>query len=148
VGVTWYESALFAAWLGGRLPTEAEWEYACRANTQTRWSCGEDERELKRYARFGSGAIGEVASLLPNRWGLYDMHGNVWEWCADGLRAFSAVAAEDPVGPLEGSRVIRGGSIHYSAFRCRSAYRFRSGPGGDWSNRGLRVLFPPPARDP
>jgi formylglycine-generating enzyme required for sulfatase activity len=148
VRVTWYESALFAAWLGGRLPTEAEWEYACRAGTQTRWSCGEDERELKRYARLGGAAVGDVASLLPNRWGLYDMHGNVEEWCADGLRTVDAVAAEDPVGPLDGFRVFRGGSTHSPAVWCRSAYRGWGRPGYDWGHRGLRVLFPPPARDP
>jgi formylglycine-generating enzyme required for sulfatase activity len=144
---TWWDAALFAAWLGARLPTEAEWEYACRAGTSTRWSHGDEEAKLSRFAHLGGDSVQPVATKRPNPWGLYDVHGNAWEWCADGRRDYVETAADTPLGPRSGSRVFRGGSFLYPADWCRSAYRNWNGPRVVWDGQGLRVLFPPPARD-
>ncbi len=87
-GVSWDRTAD-----GYRLLTEAEWEYACRAGTQTRWSCGDDEKDLERYAWFAANAKDApqpVGQKEANRWGLYDMHGNVREWCWDWYGSYSA----------------------------------------------------------
>jgi formylglycine-generating enzyme required for sulfatase activity len=119
-----------------RLPTEAEWEYACRAGTTTRWSFGDDETQLGEYAWYDDNAwnvgeeyVHEVGTRLPNPWGLYDMHGNVWEWCWDWYGSYSSGAQVDPVGPASGSyRVFRGGNFRNSALDTRSAVRRRSTP--------------------
>ena len=101
-----------------RLPTEAEWEYACRAGHTTRFSCGESDSSLGDYAwhRENSGLSPHaVGQKRPNAWGLYDMHGNVWEWCADWYEDDAdrkVLPADDPTGPATGSdRVYRGGSL-------------------------------------
>jgi len=114
---------------GYRLPTEAEWEYACRAGTTGAYSFGSDVQKLSDYAWFADSAAGKthpVGQKKPNAWGLYDMHGNVAEWCND-LYAESYYAespAENPRGPAEGTeRVLRGGAWNSSADSCRSSYR-------------------------
>jgi len=115
---------------GFRLPTEAEWEYACRAGTTTRYSFGDDEAALGRHAWHSDNSGGkthEVGTREPNLWGLCDMYGNVWEWCQDWFDTYQFNAGgvvEDPVGAGSGKhRVCRGGSwLNYNN-ECRSAYR-------------------------
>jgi formylglycine-generating enzyme required for sulfatase activity len=121
---------LFGRWFcywradGYRLPTEAEWEYACRAGTKTRYSFGDDPDGLDRYAWFRGQSTQEVAQKLPNPWGLYDMLGNVWEWCWDWYGDYTSEEEADPTGPKSGSyRVLRGGSFGLPPERLRSAYR-------------------------
>jgi formylglycine-generating enzyme required for sulfatase activity len=102
---------------GYRLPTEAEWEYACRTGMATRYAFGDDPERLGNYAWFAENSSGQVQTVgqkWPNRWGLYDMHGNVLEWCWDLYGVYSPGAEVDPVGPSSGSllRVVRSGSFH------------------------------------
>jgi len=146
--LTWEEATRFCVQLtklerasGGlvaaasyRLPTEAEWEYACRAGTMTAFSCGDDESMLGDFAWFSGNSEGTahpVGTKQPNAWGLHDMHGNVREWCSD-WQSGSLQGGFDPGGPATGSdRVSRGGSWGDQPNRCRSAYR----SSGDPSNR-------------
>lgn len=132
-----------------RLPTEAEWEYACRGWTSTRLSYGDDPgyTNLALYAWYYDNNGGEshpVGQKLPNPWGLYDMHGNVWEWCQDWWGDYPGGMAVDPQGPATGSyRVFRGGGWYGPASIRRSAYRFRNSP-ADWGiNLGFRVVLAP-----
>ncbi|MAF66867.1 MAG: hypothetical protein CMJ84_14580 [Planctomycetes bacterium] len=114
------------------LPTEAQWEYACRAGTTTVYSFGDDVSNLGQYAWYDKNAVDidewyahRVGQKLPNPWGLYDTHGNVWEWCQDWHAPYgSEKAVSDPMGPAQGrDRMIRGGSFTYLASHCRSANR-------------------------
>jgi len=131
-----------------RLPTEAEWEYACRAGTTTAWSFGDDKSQLGEYAWIKENTYdaGEkyaqiVGQKKPNPWGLYDMHGNVFEWCQDRFGRYPSGDVTDPVGPASGSfRVSRGGGWSSSARDCRSAYRGGITPSGRSSLLGFRVL--------
>ncbi len=107
-----------------RLPTEAEWEYACRASSSASYSFGDVAESLGEYAWFGDGKTHPVGEKKPNRWGLYDMHGNVWEWCQDWYAEYPPDASTDPKGPKWGTdRVIRGHSWCDDAGLCRSASR-------------------------
>jgi len=118
------------------LPTEAQWEYACRAGSTSRFHFGDDDYKLSEYARFIQGFndwTAPVGQFKPNDWGLYDMHGNVWEWCLDLYeRFYDAEDLTDPAGPEHGelkqdihasARVVRGGSWFHRAISCRSANR-------------------------
>jgi len=138
-GVTWDHSAN-----GYRLPTEAEWEYACRAGTATRFHTGDRERDLGKAGWYDGNASGEthpVGEKSANSWGLYDLHGNVWEWCWDLYGDYKIGRATNPAGPVQGSyRVLRGGSCYYSARGCRSAFRDGSAPGSRYWNDGFRVV--------
>jgi formylglycine-generating enzyme required for sulfatase activity len=128
-----------------RLPTEAEWEYACRAGSQTAYSFGNDEESLVNFGWYKSNSNSmthAVGLKKANAWGLYDMHGNVWEWCADWYGKFPKGSATDPRGLEEGSfRVDRGGSWGFRAVVCRSAFRFMFVPSDRISDLGFRVAL-------
>ena len=128
-----------------RLPTEAEWEYACRAGRSGRWCFGDDQSMLKQYAWYCDNANGTthpVGTRKPNAWGLYDMHGNVWEWYSDWWRDYASAEVSDPTGPAAGSdRVGRGGGWSSDAGGCRSAYRDGDVPDGRSFILGFRLAF-------
>jgi formylglycine-generating enzyme required for sulfatase activity len=110
-----------------RLPTEAEWEYACRAGTTTDYYSGSGESALQAVGWYDANSGEEthpVGQLEANAWNLHDMHGNVWEWCNDWYGNYLSEQQTDPTGPAEGSnRVLRGGSWGFSASECLSAFR-------------------------
>jgi formylglycine-generating enzyme required for sulfatase activity len=173
VCISWNDVEEYCEWLSKAtgqsygLLTEAQWEFACRAGSETTWCFGDDEKELEAYAWFGdrseSGSTHAMGGKRPNAWGLYDMHGNVWEWCADwygedyyqqfttrtgptegdaavDAKGAPSSASRDPSGPESGSdRVVRGGSWDDDADDCRSACRSRKDPGDRGSNLGFRL---------
>jgi formylglycine-generating enzyme required for sulfatase activity len=143
--VTWYGAKAFAEWAGGSLPTEAQWEYACRAGTTTAYSYGNTANgNYMWYSSNSSGATHEAGTRPPNPWGLYDMHGNVYEWCLDqwgGNDNYLSLPATDPLCTSGGNRVLRGGSWKDSAGSCRSAYRRGFTPNSRNSEFGFRVVF-------
>ena len=134
-----------------RLPTEAEWEYACRAGTRTLWSFGDDDFDLDERVWYQfSAETGLTASgrLPANPWGLHDMHGNAAEWCADryGADAYAGGDAVDPAGPETGAaRVVRGGSFADEGWRTRSAARTFLAPDQRRASLGFRVVREIPA---
>jgi formylglycine-generating enzyme required for sulfatase activity len=168
LNVTYADAVAFCKWLSAkegkvyRLPTEAEWEYACRAGTTTRWWSGDDEDGLETSAhlafyspkKYGQSEgpksrldsylfMAPVAKYKPNPWGLYDMHGNVWQWCSDwyGPETYKNSPADDPTGPKTGeTRVVRGGNWSRGPFHSRSAHRYDMAP--EWASLwiGFRVV--------
>jgi formylglycine-generating enzyme required for sulfatase activity len=158
-GASWYYATNYCAKLTARelaagrlpagylyrLPTEAEWEYACRAGTTTRFSYGNDPGyiKLKDYANYSgyNHDIGLVGQKLPNPWGLYDMHGNQSEWCLDWYGIYPGGSVTDPKGPTTGSyRTMRGGNSSSTGSLCRSACRLAVRP--DYGG-GFRVVLAP-----
>ncbi len=166
--VTWYEAVAFCRWLSAavvhaeaaRLPSEEEWEYACRAGTTTRYWSGDQEADLDRvgwYRENSQGRTHRVGEKLANPWGLYDVHGNVWEWTASpGSTEFSkredgvtidpgAVgSSEENPAPSGLNRVLRGGGYQGSAGNARAANRFRFVPESGYGDVGFRVVLPGP----
>ncbi len=160
--VNWHEAGRFLKKLSDktnlkfRLPTEAEWEYACRAGTTTAFNTGttldSDFANYNAKTPYADGIIGKylkrttvVGSYQPNAFGLYDMHGNVWEWCNDIYNAdyYKITPSIDPKGPQEESkaRVIRGGAWDEKAYKCRSADRNHRWATTNQSNIGFRVVL-------
>jgi formylglycine-generating enzyme required for sulfatase activity len=182
VNVTWTDAREFCRWLSKKegktyeLPTEAEWEYACRAGTTTRFWCGDKDESLKGNANIADASLqakldadaykvtfqswgddgfaftSPVGSFKPNPWGLYDMHGNVGQWCADRNGPYQQSPIKDPnredynKDPQKGERrVVRGGAWSSLPSYCRSACRGAPGYGCE---TGFRVVLRPPARNP
>ncbi len=150
VMISWRDAAAFCDWLSRRtgrdvrLPTEAEWEYACTDGRDALYGYGDDPTALARYAWYSANAAGEpheVETREPDARGFHDMHGNVWEWCADWYAAIDpTVDAVDPTGPEHGDeKVIRGGSWINGAFDCRSSYRAHDDPGLAEPHFGFRI---------
>jgi formylglycine-generating enzyme required for sulfatase activity len=131
------------------LPTEAQWEYAARAGSTTAYCFGDAENKLGDYAWYSGNSGGEtheVGTKKPNVWGLYDMHGNVWEWCSDWYGDYNGDAT-DPTGASSGSyRVYRGGGWCDLAVDCRSAYRCGNTPDYRIFILGVRVSLVPRGR--
>jgi formylglycine-generating enzyme required for sulfatase activity len=148
--VSWEDCQQFVKKLNGmgigtfRLPTEAEWEYACRAGTKTAYSFGDYAGKLGNYAwceENSRQSTHQVGTKKPNAWGLYDMHGNVWEWCSDWYGDYGTGKQTDPKGAAGGSlRVNRGGCWYYSSWRCRSAFRSWYSPSDRYSDLGFRLV--------
>ena len=153
--VTWTEASEFcrrlsqlpsekAAGNSYRLPTEAEWEYACRAGSTTEFSFGDDETELDSHGWYSlnSGRMTHpVGQKQPNSWGLHDMHGNVSEWCLDFYGDYPQQPTTDPVGPeTGGKRNLRGGGWFYAPMFARSAHRDGFAPSVRYAGLGFRVV--------
>ena len=145
IEVTWYDAFCFAKWIGGRLPTETEWEYACRAGTTGPWCCAVEK--LKEYAWIRKPKTNPTRQLQPNSWQLYDMHGNVAEWCWDWYNVshyqtrVDRDRQDDEGGPRSGSsRVLRGGNFRDFPRFCRSSFRDVDGPVYHGYGIGFRVV--------
>jgi len=129
-----------------RLPTEAEWEYACRAGSMGAYCFGNDLNQLGDFAWYSDNSGGTtqaVGTRNPNDWDLYDLHGNVWEWCQDWYdkNYYNQSPRQGPQGPPNGTRrVLRGGSWKDSGDFCRSARRNTEEPGKSWKTIGFRVV--------
>ncbi len=150
VKVSWFDATTYAQWLSDitgedfRLPTEAEWEYACRAGTKTDYSFGEkitkEQANFDRSNNRTNNKTMPVGSYQPYSFGLYEMHGNVWEWCADWYDRYPTGKVKDPMGPDNGKyRVLRGGSWFVNAGLTRSTSRACDEPGERDHSRGFRL---------
>jgi formylglycine-generating enzyme required for sulfatase activity len=171
--ISWEDANRFAKWLSQkeqrsyRLPKEAEWEFACRAGTDTPWHTGKEVNALQRTANVGDASLkrqdaskfwaeawddgfagsAPVGGLESNAFGLYDMHGNLYEWCADWYSpdAYQSEQVDDLGGPDLGTdRVVRGGSYKDKGLMCRSAARAAVTPNGRLEEVGIRVLLEVP----
>ncbi len=138
--VTWAEAKAACESFGGRLPTEAEWEYAARAGSQTAWSLGAAE-----YAEYSGNTPHPVGTAKPNAWGLHDMHGNILEWVADWYGPYTSAAQTDPSGPPTAGegRVLRGGAFDVSSRFLRPAFRRRDVPRLRYGDVGFRCARGP-----
>jgi len=154
VNVNWHDASAFAEWMGCRLPTEAEWEYACRAGTTTPFNTGNNvttaQANYNGEKPYGNRVKGEFrqktmppGSFSANAYGLHDMHGNVWEWCSDWYGDYSIGAHTNPEGASSGSdRVLRGGGWGSTARKCRSAARGHYNPDNRYDDVGIRLVSP------
>jgi len=146
VGVSWEDARRYASWAGLRLASEAEWEYACRAGTRTRFYTGDTENDLEQagwYDKNSGDQTHPVGEKAPNAWGLYDMHGNVWEWVEDDWHDSYKKPPDDGSAwidkPRGSYRVVRGGSWRRDARNCRSAMRSGSAPDDRSRIVGIRL---------
>ena len=149
--VTWWSAWLFARWSGATLPTEAQWEYACRGGTETRFWSGDDEADLAKVGWYSDNSENTLHTVglrttPAHPWGLLDLHGNVLEWCLDGLRTYEKATKLDPLGPRFGAhRAVRGGSFRFGPAHCRSAGRIGLLPESTWDDDlGFRLVRPAP----
>lgn len=152
INVSWKNAQAYCQWLSKktnkeyRLPTEAEWEYACRAGTTTKWSFGDDEKELDKYAWYTKNSDSKthpVGEKLPNLWGLYDMHGNVQEWCSDDwVNDYNKIPRDGIAYKNKSSsgKVLRGGSWYDDAYYSRSTLRYWNFPDNLYNLVGFRLL--------
>jgi formylglycine-generating enzyme required for sulfatase activity len=153
VCISWNDAVEFCKWLSKkegktyRLPTEAEWEYSCRAGSKGRWSFGDNQDQLLHYARIGGNSqrhTWPVGGKKENAWGLHDMNGNAWEWCQDffGANYYQTGPPKDPPGPGAGDEcVLRGASYDNTPMDCRSAFRDHADPSQCNTNFGFRVVL-------
>ena len=144
VNVSWYEAAAYAAWVGGRLPTEAQWEFAARGTDGRKYPWGDEEPTCDRanFQECGSTlrAAREGRAQTPEQ--VYDLAGNAWEWCRDWSGDYTAAERKDPLGPATGSaRVVRGGSFLNIPYDLRGANRYRSAPEVRDPSLGFRVVW-------
>lgn len=157
INVTWYGATEFAYYAGGSLPTEAQWEYACRGNTTTPFNTGNCLSNTQSNYNWAfaynacsntittyKGTTQTVGSYTANSFGLYCMHGNVWEWCSDWYDSYPTAEQNDPTGPTTGTfRVLRGGGWSNEAMYCRSAFRNFGNPDAVDDGLGFRVVLIP-----
>ena len=155
INVSWDDATAFANWMGCRLPSEAEWEYACRAGKTTPFNTDNNlttnQANYNGNYPYNNNPNGNdlqktmpVGSYSPNSWGLNDMHGNVWEWCSDWYGSYPSSSQTNPTGASSGSiRVNRGGSWYYGAQYCRSANRLSYAPSYRSGNLGFRLVVAP-----
>jgi formylglycine-generating enzyme required for sulfatase activity len=158
MNVSWQDAQDYCKWLSHeigkeyRLPTEAEWEYACRAGSDSVYFFGDDEKLLKKYAWYNNNAgrkTHPVGEKKANAWGLHDMHGNVWEWCQDWYdnkyyaECHQQGVVRNPQGSAKGTyRVLRGGSFFLNPVDCRSVRRDLNHPEDRAHFIGFRVVLP------
>lgn len=150
VGVTWVEATLFARWVACELPTEAQWEFACGVASPNEWCCA-NERDLPAHAWYSENSgdqIHEVGTREPNALGLFDLHGNVWEWCADAYESdfYQRSPRHDPLNdgssgaPQAAVKVCRGGCFNALSEMCRTRYRQPEPPEFSARDLGFRLV--------
>jgi len=147
VYVSWVAAKAYCAWAGGRLPTEAEWEKACRAGGLGKWCFGDDQKRLGEYAWHRENASWRthpIGQKRPNVWGLHDVHGNVWEWTSSIYRPYwyRVDDGREDQENLRSCRTMRGGSWGTNAAVCRAAFRFYGKPSYCNGGTGLRLCIP------
>ena len=135
-----------------QLPTEAQWEYGCRAGTKTQFNTGDNEEDLARagwYTNNSDFTLHPVGQKVPNAFGLFDMHGNVFQWCQDAyVSEYEKLSVNDPLNAQGVYRVLRGGSWRSGYMRCRSAFRIHLSPAARGSHFGFRVVVGPTPKTP
>jgi formylglycine-generating enzyme required for sulfatase activity len=151
--VSWFDCQDFLSKLESKvrglrpgLPTEAQWEYACRAGSTSAYYFGNSQDDVSQYAwslQNSDYTTHPVGEKKPNAWGLYDMAGNIWEWCADQYweNQYSISSEQDPKGVFGDTRVVRGGSWFVDSDFCRSAIRYNEGPAVRFGFIGFRVVL-------